>query len=95
MCHPFVIGELACGHLRGRGQVIAALAQLPAAPVASHAEALGFLERHALAGRGVGWSDIHLLASTALANDGLLWTCDKRLAVAAGELGLAFDREVH
>ena len=90
MCHPFVIGELACGHLRSRDRVTAALAQLPAAPVASHAEALGFLERHALAGRGVGWGDIHLLASVALGNGGLLWTRDKRLAIAADELGLAF-----
>ena len=95
MCHPFVIGELACGHLRSRHQMITALAQLPAAPVASHAEALGFLERHAVAGRGIGWSDIHLLASAALAAGALLWTRDKRLAVAADKLGLAFDREVH
>ena len=88
VCHPFVIGELACGRLGRRTQVLAELALLRAAPVASHAEALGFLERHGLQGRGVGWVDAHLLASAALAS-GTLWTHDKRLAAIAVELDLA------
>lgn len=91
LCHPLVIGEVACGHLRQRARMLAELAQLREAPVASHSEALGFLERHALHGRGVGWADIHLLASTVLAGRGQLWTHDKRLAAAAAELDLNFD----
>lgn len=86
LCHPFVIGELACGHLRQRGKFLAALKAMPAAPVASHEEAATFLERHHLAGRGIGWVDVHLLASTALAGDARLWTRDKRLAVVAADL---------
>jgi len=58
--HPFVIGELACGHLKGRGRLIRLLLQLPVIPVAAHEEALAFVERRRLHGRGVGWVDIHL-----------------------------------
>lgn len=94
LCHPFVIGELACGHLRSRQTLLESLAQLPAAPVASHGEALAFLERHALAGRGIGWADVHLLASTALAAGARLWTRDRRLAEVAGELRLAHSVEM-
>lgn len=90
LCHPFVIGELACGHLRQRARILAALGDLPSAPVATHHEALVFLERHALAGRGIGWMDAHLLASTALAGDACLWTRDKRLASVAADLGAAY-----
>ena len=89
-CHPLVVGELACGLLRDRAKVLGALQKMPCAPVASHAEALVFLDRHALAGRGVGWVDVHLLASTALGGDARLWTCDKRLAAAAVDLGLDY-----
>ena len=95
LCHPFVIGELACGHLRRRTHLLAELALLPEAPVAAHAEALDFLERHALHGRGVGWADTHLLASTALARQARLWTHDKRLAAVASEIDLSFDPKVH
>jgi predicted nucleic acid-binding protein len=58
--------------------------------VASHDEAMAFAERHALAGRGVGWVDVHLLAAAVLAR-ARLWTRDKRLASVAGALGLRFD----
>jgi predicted nucleic acid-binding protein len=90
LCHPFVIGELACGHLRQRAQVLGAMSALPFAPVATHREALVFVERHALAGHGIGWVDAHLLASTALAGGAKLWTHDKRLAGIASDLGLAW-----
>ena len=89
MCHPFVIGEIACGHLSRREYMLAELAQLAQAPVASHDEAMGFLSGRALNGRGIGWVDIHLLASTALSQGARLWTKDKRLAAVAGDLGLA------
>lgn len=90
-CHPFVIGEVACGHLRDRRQFLAQLNLLPKVPVASHDEALVFVERHRLFGRGVGWVDAHLLASTALAGDAQLWSRDKRLAEAAGITGLRYE----
>ena len=87
LCHPFVIGEIACGHLRQRMAFLAHLQALPVARAATHEEALGFVERHALAGRGIGWADVHLLSSTLLALPASLWTRDKRLAAVADELG--------
>lgn len=93
--HPFVIGELACGHLRRRDAFLSELTELAAAPVATHAEALAFVERHRLAGRGIGWADVHLLASAALSESGRLWTHDKRLAAVADTLGLLHRPTLH
>jgi predicted nucleic acid-binding protein len=93
MMHPFVLGELACGNLANRNEVLELLGDLPAAPTATDPEALGFIERRALMGRGIGYIDVHLLASTVLSGDARLWTRDRRLAVAATELELAFDEE--
>ncbi|HST28020.1 MAG TPA: type II toxin-antitoxin system VapC family toxin [Rudaea sp.] len=89
MSHPFVIGELACGRLPNRGKVLADLAGLPVAPLATNDETLGFLERHRLPGRGIGWVDAHLLASAQLIGGEALFTRDKRLRTVAIELGLA------
>ena len=86
--HPFVVGELACGNLANRTLVLGSFSALPQAPVADHGEVLAFIEAQALAGRGLGWVDMHLLASARLA--GLpLWTLDRRLAAAAGAVGVA------
>jgi predicted nucleic acid-binding protein len=85
--HPFIIGELACGNLRRREVFIDSLAELPQTPGASHAEVLALVEARGLAGRGLGWVDMHLLASSLLARLPL-WTLDQRLATAAKELGI-------
>jgi predicted nucleic acid-binding protein len=87
--HPFVRGELACGNLRDRGEVLELLGRLPAAPVASDDEALAFIERRGLMGRGIGYVDVHLLAAVALSGTARLWTRDRRLENVAGELGLS------
>lgn len=87
--HPFVLGELACGHLGNRAVVLSLLANLPEVPVATDAEALSFIDRYALMGKGIGYVDVHLLASTALTGHASLWTLDKRLAAAASMLGLS------
>jgi predicted nucleic acid-binding protein len=93
LTHPLVIGELACGHLPKRSDVLGLLARLPAASQASDAEALEFIERHSLMGRGVGYLDAHLLASAALTHDARIWTRDRRLASVALELGLGMKPE--
>jgi predicted nucleic acid-binding protein len=93
LMHHFVLGELACGNLKNRSEVLRLLGDLPAAPAATDPEALGFIERRALMGRGIGYIDVHLLASAALADVGRLWTRDRRLAAVAAELELAFDEE--
>ncbi len=93
MMHPFVLGELACGNLANRSEVLELLGNLPAAPTATDPEALDFIERRSLMSRGVGYIDVHLLASIALSGDGRLWTRDRRLAAAATDLELAFREE--
>jgi len=87
-CHPFVIGELACGNLRNRSELLALLSALPAAPKADDAEVLAFIERHRLMGRGLGLIDVHLLASCMLGG-ARLWTRDARLARAAAALNVS------
>lgn len=95
LAHPFVIGELALGHLRQRRTILSALQDLPRASVATDGEVLLFIERHALAGLGIGYVDIHLLAATRLTAGSALWTRDKRLSGAAGRLGLGWDERRH
>jgi len=93
LTHPFVLGELACGNLKNRSEVLQLLGELPAAPMATDPEALDFIERRALMGRGIGYVDVHLLASVALAGTAQLWTRDKRLAAVAADLELAYAEQ--
>jgi hypothetical protein len=88
LIHPWVIGELACGNLRNRQQVLELLQGLPAAVVASDAEVLLLIERDQLMGRGIGYVDAHLLASARLSRC-RLWSQDRRLATLAQEQGVA------
>jgi predicted nucleic acid-binding protein len=88
LVHPFVIGEIAVGHLRNRRQILNTLLDLPAAVVASDKEVLEFIERYLLAGRGLGYIDVHLLTAARLSNAGL-WTADKRLQASAELLSLS------
>jgi predicted nucleic acid-binding protein len=89
LVHPFVIGELALGNLRQRQIILASLQDLPPANLATDQEVLHFIERHALAGLGIGYVDAHLLVSTRLTTGSSLWTRDKRLLRVAERLGLA------
>ena len=86
-CHPFVIGELACGRLNHRAELFELLNRLPSLPTASHDEAMTFVEARRLDGRGLGWVDVHLLASAVLSG-ARLWTLDRRLADAASATGI-------
>lgn len=90
LAHPFVTGEIACGYLPRRRETLLQMGKLPQAPVVGHGEALGFIDRHGLAGRGVGYVDMHILASALLART-MLWTRDHRLAEAALELRIAVE----
>ena len=75
--HPFVIGELACGNLRNRSEILALLHALPQAPCVTDSEVLFFIERHSLAGQGLGLIDMHLLASS---QTGCAYAVDQRPA---------------
>lgn len=87
-CHPMVVGELACGNLRQRREIIPLLHALPVLDRVADDEILFFIERHRLAGKGLGLVDVHLLASCLLAGAGL-WTLDKRLRQSSSHLGIA------
>jgi predicted nucleic acid-binding protein len=85
LAHPFVIGELALGHLRQRRPILDALHDLPQATVATDVEVLAFIDRQQLTGLGIGYVDVHLLASVQLTPGARLWTRDKRLHAVATE----------
>ncbi len=88
-CHPFIIGELACGHLKNRHEILALLASLQQAFLSEDEEVLQLIERNRLYGRGLGWIDFHLLSS-ALLSGTRLWTLDKALRKIALEFDLAY-----
>jgi predicted nucleic acid-binding protein len=87
--HPFIVGELACGHLRRRAGILTLLSALPQVPLAAHEEVISLVEHEQLMGRGLGWVDVHLLASARLGRVEL-WTLDRRLAAAAEKLGVGY-----
>ncbi len=86
--HVLVRGELACGNLRRRAEVLALLADLPQAVVAEDGEVMALIDRQRLMGRGIGYVDAHLLTATLLTPGARLWTRDVRLAAVAGQLGV-------
>jgi predicted nucleic acid-binding protein len=88
LTHPFVIGELACGSLAHRSEVLDLLGSLPTALVATPDETLTLIDTHRLFGTGLGWVDVNLLASARLSGHSL-WTADRRLRTAAERLGLS------
>jgi predicted nucleic acid-binding protein len=87
LAHPFVIGELACGDLRRRDEILGLLASLPSAPLAAHDEVMALVESQRMFGRGIGWVDAHLLTSARLSGARLA-TLDKPLARAARMIGV-------
>jgi len=92
VCHSHIIGELACGNIKNRKEIILLLQSLPTAPHVEFQEFLYFIEQNQLYGKGVGFVDIHLLASAQLGQIPL-WTTDRRLKVAATELGLNYRKK--
>jgi predicted nucleic acid-binding protein len=83
--HPAVLGELACGTLPNRQKFISLWLTLPRVDEVSFEEALALVENSTLWGRGLGWTDVHLLAS-ALVSRVRLWTRDRLLRETAHRL---------
>ncbi len=88
-CHPFIIGELACGNLRNRFEILSLLEALPSATMVEHEEVMRFIEHHHLMGKGLGYVDMHLLAS-ALLDKIPLRTLDRKLKSATAKLKIEF-----
>jgi hypothetical protein len=89
VCHPFIVGELACGNLKNRSEILSLLQALPMAICAEHEEVIQFIENYRLMGKGLGYIDVHLLASAVLTKVPL-WTFDKKLNQVSLKLGLRY-----
>ncbi len=89
VCHSFIIGELACGNIKNRKDVLSLLETLPVGQVATNKEFHHFLERNKLMGKGIGFVDVHLLASAMLSRIPI-WTEDKELKKVAELLDLSY-----
>jgi hypothetical protein len=87
VCHPFIIGELACGELPERAKTLSYIEELPLTEVASHDEVMNMIDAHRLMSSGLGFVDAHLLASARLSGDSV-WTKDLALKKAAAKLGV-------
>jgi len=90
VCHPFIIGEIACGILKNRSEILTLLNALPMATHAEHVEVMRFIERYRLMGKGLGYIDVHLLVSAMLSKI-QMWTLDKRLKKVSSILGLEYQ----
>jgi len=88
--HPMILGELACGNLVNRKQLLSHWRMLPSALEAKHDEVLAFIEQFKLGGKGIGFIDLHLLMSCRLTQNTRLWTKDKRLNKVASDMGVAY-----
>ena len=89
LCHPFIVGELACGNLKGRAIILSFLQLLPMSIEAEHLEVLTFIEKNRLMGKGIGYVDAHLMASAVLTNVPI-WTFDKKLSQVADGLHIKY-----
>jgi predicted nucleic acid-binding protein len=87
--HDLIYGELLIGDRGGRKKLLADYKHMFQAAPVPHPDVVAFVEHRHLHGRGVGWIDIHLLASSIVG--GLtLWTADPRLSVVANEFGVDY-----
>jgi predicted nucleic acid-binding protein len=88
--HELVYGELLIGDRGGRRNLLSVYEQIHQARFVPHREVVAFVRDRDLHGRGVGWIDVHLLAS-AIVGRLRLWTADPRFTALANELGIAYD----
>ena len=87
--HPFILGELSCGNISNRKEVLSLLRTLKSIDLVLDEEVFIFIENRKLFGKGLGFIDIHLLVS-ALIHHVPIWTRDKSLKRVAEELGIEF-----
>jgi len=85
LCHPLIVGELACGNLKDRAVILSFLQLLPMSIEAEHDEVLSFIDNNHLMGKGLGYVDVHLITAAVLTGVPV-WTLDKKLAQTADSL---------
>jgi predicted nucleic acid-binding protein len=89
ICHPFIVGEIACGDLKNRVEILSLLQALPMATQGEHEEVMMFIENYSLMGKGLGYVDMHLLASAVVTRIPI-WTLDKKLEEVSSKLGIIY-----
>ena len=92
-CHPFIIGEIACGGIKNRFEIINLLNDLPSTDILDHSDIMEFIENRKIMNKGIGYIDVHLLGS-ALVSETPLWTLDKALREIANQLSIEYDIKV-
>lgn len=88
--HELVYGELLVGDRGGRRKLLAAYEQMQQAERVPHRDVVAFARERDLCGRGVGWIDVHLLASVIVGRL-QVWTADPRFSAVAKQLGVAYE----
>ncbi len=91
LMHEFILGELACGNIKNRNELFTLLQNISTLPIVTIDEYLHFINSNHLFGKGIGFVDIHLLASAKL-SDIPIWTFDKRLKEIAAILGVEYKK---
>ena len=86
--HPLVRLELALGSIADRKKMLNHLSLLVQATVVGTDELFAVVELRRLYRRGIGITDLHLIASALLDRSILIWTRDRRLGEIADELGI-------
>ncbi len=89
-CHPFIIGELACGGMKNRREILTLLKALPSAYLLEHEEIMEFIEDRKIMKHGIGYVDVHILGS-AIITGTPLWTLDKYLRIIANKLSIGYS----
>lgn len=89
LCHPLIVGGLACGNLKDRAVILSFLRLLPMCIEAEHEEVLSFIENNSIMGKGIGYVDAQLVASSVLTGVPI-WTLDKKLAQVADSLHIKY-----
>jgi len=89
VCHLFIVGELACGNLSNRSEILSLLRALPLSNHAEHEEVMHLIENYSLMGKGLWYIDMHLIASAILTKVPI-WTLDKKLREVSSKLGLEY-----
>jgi predicted nucleic acid-binding protein len=90
LCHPLIVGELACGNLKDRTVILSFLQLLPMSTEAEQEEVLSFIENNRLMGKGLGYVDVHLIASAVLTGVPI-WTLDKKLVQSVDSLHIKYE----
>ena len=87
--HPYILGELSCGNISNRKEILSLLDALPRIDSVLDEEVFILIEDRKLFGKGLGFIDVHLLAS-AMIHHVPIWTRDKALKQVAGEFGIDY-----